>query len=522
MSKKEKWEELYEEYKAGNVLTREELDGRWESQNQEYKKRLSEISDSSSEEYKQLKGEWKKLKTQYEADSKKIEKYTGIAKNEAKIEKAKFERDAYQSLLDELLDVQKENEETIARRTKLLEEAKKLDEELKELKYNENHLRMALKDSSLSLEDRERVSERLSDNMNRQAENQHAFSENQLALQEELKLELRPIDEAEIIELKEGVDKFNAICEMLVDGKTMGEITSTLNAKKKETEARAKVDEEIKPKAQTKPKSSEETSKSADKSEVENIFNVFGRKEGESTETKTVVETKVDDTKVEETKTEKNKDSKYHIEFYAKQQMYKMVYQDGIQVKIIELKLNEMASDNKTKVALENLGYVETGVEDHYIMDLILKTGKIDLLREYIDSLSEEDKTLETMKIKYNMDGIYGRKYSSEISSEIMKCANAHEEKGLATVKKGRFTKFMEAHAGIRKVWEKVSKIGAKDKLLLPASLDKDKSEDNKLRKTLREKIAAQVDEKKAIKATEEKEIKATEEKAAKATEKYK
>ena len=252
MSKKEKWEELYEEYKAGNILTREELDGRWESQNQEYRKRLSEISDSSSEEYKQLKGEWKKLKTQYEDDSKKIEKYNGIAKNEAKIEKAKFERDAYQSLLDELLDVQKENEETIARRTKLSEEAKKLDEELKELKYNENHLRMALKDSSLSLEDRERVSERLSDNMNRQAENQHAFSENQLALQEELKVELRPIDEAEIIELKEGEDKFNAICEMLVDGKTMGEITSTLNAKKKETEARAKVDEEIKPKAQTK------------------------------------------------------------------------------------------------------------------------------------------------------------------------------------------------------------------------------------------------------------------------------
>ena len=504
MYKKEKWEELWEEYKSNNILTIEEIEGKWESQDKEYRKRLSEVSDSTSEEYKKLKTEWKKLKAQFENEKKKIEKYKEIAKNEDKIEKAKFERDAYQSLLDELLDARKENEEIIARRTKLSDEAKKLDEELKELKYVEEHLRIALKNSNLKPEDNQRISRLLEENMAKQAENQHAFSVNQLTLQEELKVELRPIDEAEIIELKEGVDKFNAICEMLVDGKTMGEITSTLNAKKKETEARAKVDEEIKPKAKTEPKSSEETSKSADESEVENIFNFFARKEGESTETKTVVETKVDDTKVEGTKTEKNKDPKYHIEFYAKQQMYKMVYQDGIKVKIIELKLDEIASDSEHKEALKILENIETDVVDPYIVNLILKTGKLDLLNEYINSVSKEDKTLETMKIKYNMDGIYGRKYSSEISSEIMNYANIHEEKGLATVKKGRFTKFMEAHAGFRKVWERISKIGAKDKLSLPAASDKDKSEET-TRKTLREKIAAQIDEKKAIKATEEK-----------------
>lgn len=41
MPKKENWERMYEEYKNNSYLTIEELEGKWKSQDEEYRRKLS-------------------------------------------------------------------------------------------------------------------------------------------------------------------------------------------------------------------------------------------------------------------------------------------------------------------------------------------------------------------------------------------------------------------------------------------------------------------------------------------------
>ena len=266
MAKKEKWEELYEEYKASRMLTVEEIEGKWNSQDEEYRRRLSEIGDVTSPEYKKLKKEWKTLKAEFEFNKKSLEKYKGIAKNATKIEKVKSDRDLYQSLLDELLETRKENEAIIKRRTELSKEAETLDKELQELKDIEKRLRDNLKDPSCKEGDRARISKQLSDNIEKQNKNQIAFSLNQEALQKELQVSIKPItdEQKQIEELTESIDNCNKVCELLAEGKSMSETIANLNklksaktAEPKTAEPKAAEQEAAEPKV-AEPKAAEQ------------------------------------------------------------------------------------------------------------------------------------------------------------------------------------------------------------------------------------------------------------------------
>lgn len=175
-----------------------------------------------------------------------------------------------------------------------------------------------------------------------------------------------------------------------------------------------------------------------------------------------------------QTKTEKKQEPKMYIDFYAKDQKYKLIYQEGVKVISKDISLKDIVSDDKYKGFVERLQEKATESQlkeiDPYIAYIIAQTEMSDKFNDYIKATLNKDSKLDSIGIKYNMNGIYGRKYSSEMSSDIMNYANTYEEKGIATVQKGRFTRFLESHSGIRNVWEKVTKIGNKKELLLPPS----------------------------------------------------
>lgn len=160
------------------------------------------------------------------------------------------------------------------------------------------------------------------------------------------------------------------------------------------------------------------------------------------------------------------------ITFDAKQQQYELY----VKRKTKKFSLESMLSDKRYQKFfekfLEKLNHIK-GL-DPYVAYIISTSGVENsdkILDEYFDVMgnkTSDDKELNSVDIEYNMDGIYGRKYSPEMSSQIMSYANAHKEKEAATVKKGRFTKFLEKHDKIRGVWEKVSKIGSTQQLALP------------------------------------------------------
>ena len=186
---------------------------------------------------------------------------------------------------------------------------------------------------------------------------------------------------------------------------------------------------------------------------------------------------KADPAKTNTRKTDPAKaEPKYHIDFYAKEQKYKMVYQEGTKVINLEISLDEIISNDGYKDFLgklqEKVNNFDSKGVDPYIAYVIRKTDNKVLFKEYVNSIIS-DKKVESINICYKMDGIYGRKYSKELSADIMNYANIHKEKGLATVEKGPFTRFMESYPKVRKIWETVSKVGGSKQILLPITKTK-------------------------------------------------
>ena len=103
MAKKETWEEKYESYKK-----MQENGETWEKMTQNNintlnanRKRLAQIKDTTSVEYRNISAENNGLQKRLLDVDK--EKFSRIIRNLPKVEKAKENRDAYQELLDKLL-----------------------------------------------------------------------------------------------------------------------------------------------------------------------------------------------------------------------------------------------------------------------------------------------------------------------------------------------------------------------------------------------------------------------------------
>ena len=187
--------------------------------------------------------------------------------------------------------------------------------------------------------------------------------------------------------------------------------------------------------------------------------------------------------------------SKYNsirIEFNAKEQKYtlltgKKFYSFNNKR---EFKLEDILVDNKEfkKFCQENYEYLSNPnmkSADPVVAYIISKSGyenSGEILESYFNEMSKKEAKLDGVEISYDMHSIYSRKYTPELSSTIMDYANAHEDKGIASVYKGRFAKFMEKNKIVRNIWEKVTKIGKKsEQKLLPVNVSDIKVENKKI-----------------------------------------
>lgn len=173
------------------------------------------------------------------------------------------------------------------------------------------------------------------------------------------------------------------------------------------------------------------------------------------------------------TKTEKiiSKDTPIRIEFNAKEQKYALIRNCNILLGDEEIfKLEDILKSKEFEKFRQENSDNFSKETDPVIAYIISKSGydnSEEILNQYYKALSSKNAKLEGVELSYDMNSIYSRRYSPELSSTIMDYANAHENSGLATVNKGRFTRFLEKYDKIRNIWEKVTKIGSKNQLLL-------------------------------------------------------
>lgn len=135
-------------------------------------------------------------------------------------------------------------------------------------------------------------------------------------------------------------------------------------------------------------------------------------------------------------------------------------------------------------------------------MSYIIKNLEIEnadkILKAYENAIKTElhdSENLQSLELKYNMNGIFGRKYNPGLSQDIMHYANECEKNEIATVEKGWITKLLEKNDTIRKIWETVSKVGKKVDLLPPGKEIKNEHKKSELSKFSSEFEAEQIQE---------------------------
>ena len=249
MVERQNWEEKYELYKeilANNSdekirsgLTLQNYMDEFQTRDAEIARNLSAIKDTTSEEYRKTTAQRKSEKAENSRKTKDIkdlsEKLIAIKRNFPLVERQLENRETYQALLDEIKEIQIQNWKIVNHREELVTEGKRLDKELQELKEMEEHCNIAINNPNATPEQKENATRALQEYKQKINENQIKFSENQLALQKDMdENSLEQIPDADIIELKEKIQRSNFICEMLLDGKSMGEIQKELQQPKEQ------------------------------------------------------------------------------------------------------------------------------------------------------------------------------------------------------------------------------------------------------------------------------------------------
>ena len=249
MAERQNWEEKYELYKeilANNSdekirsgLTLQNYMDEFQTRDAEIARNLSAIKDTTSEEYRKTTAQRKSEKAENSRKTKEIkdlsEKLIAIKRNFPLVERQLENRETYQALLDEIKEIQIQNWKIVNHREELVTEGKRLDKELQELKEMEEHCNIAINNPNATPEQKENATRALQEYKQKINENQIKFSENQLALQKDMdENSLEQIPDADIIELKEKIQRSNFICEMLLDGKSMGEIQKELQQPKEQ------------------------------------------------------------------------------------------------------------------------------------------------------------------------------------------------------------------------------------------------------------------------------------------------
>lgn len=244
---RQEWEDRYETIKNTATTAQieaefEEMETEFRTKNAELARKLAEIKDTTSPEYRKIKYEKNKLEKEHNnrklENKTTIENESQIRKNLPLIERTKQNRDVYQEQLDELLENQKQNDAAIERRKKLSEEIKKLDEELEELKEDEEHCLTAINNPNAPEENKEKARQTLQEKRAKLKQNQSVYSEKQLLLKKEQETPLIEIKKGDIQELESKIARCNKICELLLEGKTMGEVQGELAGKEEKTETR--------------------------------------------------------------------------------------------------------------------------------------------------------------------------------------------------------------------------------------------------------------------------------------------
>ena len=249
MVERQNWEEKYELYKeilANNSdekirsgLTLQNYMDEFQTRDAEIARNLSAIKDTTSEEYRKTIAQRKSEKAENSRKTKDIkdlsEKLIAIKRNFPLVERQLENRETYQALLDKIKEIQIQNWKIVNHREELVTEGKRLDKELQELKEMEEHCNIAINNPNATPEQKENATRALQDYKQKINENQIKFSENQLALQKDMdENSLEQIPDDDIIELKEKIQRSNFICEMLLDGKSMGEIQKELQQPKEQ------------------------------------------------------------------------------------------------------------------------------------------------------------------------------------------------------------------------------------------------------------------------------------------------
>jgi len=160
--------------------------------------------------------------------------------------------------------------------------------------------------------------------------------------------------------------------------------------------------------------------------------------------------------------------------FDAKNQKYTLVINGTRSTEYRDFYLSEIVYNRKFREFYQEFSdnHVNIdGMDPHiaYIINQSNVENSDEILEQYVTAMKTIDvwyKKMDLLDIEYDMRGIYGRKYSPEMSSDIMSYANAHKQKGTATVIKDRITSYLERHDKIRGIWETISKVGKKENLL--------------------------------------------------------
>ena len=229
MEEKQKWEEKYEIYKILLKDATEESIGQvLKGKQSEYARKLASIVDVDSEEYRKILSEKRKSEKEYRNLSKT---YKIIAENLPEIERIKGHRDRRQELLKELLNRQK-------KRAELDKKAKELDEELKDIIEMKGYCNNALSNPNATKEQKEHASRVLKEYNKKFEQNQEQFSEVQGGLKQKLENSKWDTSKDVIELLGKQIDIDNRMCEQLLEGKTMAEISLGI-PKKDEEEIKA-------------------------------------------------------------------------------------------------------------------------------------------------------------------------------------------------------------------------------------------------------------------------------------------
>lgn len=261
MAEKQEWEEKYERYLRGefpNQQTIEEAQKTYAEKEQEYAKELAKIVDNTSDEYRSKVNERNKMRKEQQAKivalRNEISFLTGtytqdgqismsnlkrVERNMPIIKKVKEDRDTYQELLDELLSSQAENEKRMQGRISLGQETARLEAELAELQETEKHCRIALSNPTTTEEQRANATRVLQETIQKKNKNQLDFSKNKMSLQKELETPLIEIPKGNIEELEAKIKRCNHICELLLEGKSIGKIQKELDTAPEPTPAPA-------------------------------------------------------------------------------------------------------------------------------------------------------------------------------------------------------------------------------------------------------------------------------------------